>query len=311
MRDFLDKLYESFEVRERQGVGGKTFKFVASEDVIDRMNRVFGGQWCTEIIEREFIEDQILVKVRVWVTDPQSGKQFWHEGFASHDVARFNSGPRQGKPVSIGNDMKAATSKAIRTACTRWGVALYLDDEPSGNVSAEAHTPLAGPTPGPMGGPPSGPLGGPPNGPPDKPTGGPSGPPSTPAPPSGPAGGPSSPGPMSGPPSGPPNPGPMNMGQSSGGSSPAPTPSGPPNPSMNTNQDSDEGFMSTDDEDAQSHLTDVQKVAIQTIMEQHELDFPELLNKVFSDSSRASSIDTLSYPDAVTLIAAGNKLNRS
>jgi hypothetical protein len=136
-KEVLDKLYAPLPVKERDGAAGKKFKYVASEAVIDRMNRVFEGNWSVEILDKEVIQDQILIKVRVTIKD--SGN-FNHvqEAYASHQLAKYTDGPKAGQIIDAGNSFRSATSKAIKAAVARWGVGLYLEEE-------EDHDPAARP----------------------------------------------------------------------------------------------------------------------------------------------------------------------
>jgi hypothetical protein len=127
--EMIEKLKAPFSLKERKGVGNITFKYVATEDILERMNQVFKGNWSTEIRTVDKFEDQVVVCVRVYVWDPDSKQLFWHDGYASHSIQRFTSGQNQGKAMDVGNTYKAAVSKAIKTAVTRWGVALFLEDE--------------------------------------------------------------------------------------------------------------------------------------------------------------------------------------
>jgi len=128
-KDILDALYKPFDLKARPGQGGQTFRYVPSDDVVDRMNQVFRGNWSTEVMEREVIEDQILIRVRVVVKDPmdQDSMVYWQEGYASQAIARFNQGVKSGQIIDLGNSYKSAMSKAIKTAVARWGVGLYLE----------------------------------------------------------------------------------------------------------------------------------------------------------------------------------------
>ena len=131
-KDTLKELYEPFELKARPGQGGKTFKYVPSNDIVDRMNKVFSGNWSTEVVEKEILDDQILIRVRVYVEDPMlvdSNRQYWQEGYASQSIARFTQGPKSGQIIDLGNSYKSAMSKAIKTAVARWGVGLYLEGE--------------------------------------------------------------------------------------------------------------------------------------------------------------------------------------
>lgn len=161
-KEILEELYKPFELKARPGQGNQTFKYVPSDDIVDRMNRVFMGNWSTEVIEKEVIEDQILIRVRVYATDPSNAdsKMHWQEGYASQPIARFTQGPKSNKIIDIGNSYKSAMSKAIKTAVAKWGVGLYLeggsDSEESGTgswgppnipISVPETKPVAQPTP--------------------------------------------------------------------------------------------------------------------------------------------------------------------
>jgi len=69
--DVQKKLEAPFKLKARKGVGDKIFKYIPSEDVVARMNKVFEGSWDTEVRSTEIIEDQILICVRVYITDKE------------------------------------------------------------------------------------------------------------------------------------------------------------------------------------------------------------------------------------------------
>ncbi len=151
--NLLSKLYANFELRSREGTGGKRFKYIPSDAVIDRMNKVFQGCWGTEVLEEKLVEDQILVKVRVTAHHPDINQQFQHDGYGSAAVMRFKSGKNQDKIVDLGNIYKSAEAMAIRHACTRFGVGLYLEgdggefyggdvDDTSKHVTVKEHKPV-------------------------------------------------------------------------------------------------------------------------------------------------------------------------
>lgn len=156
-KEILDALYEPFELKARPGPGGKIFKYVPSDDIVDRMNKVFLGNWTTEVIKQEIIEDNILILVRVCVRDPldPNSIEYCQEGFASQPIARFTQGNKAGQIIDIGNSYKSAMSKAIKTAVTRWGVGLYLEKESESlenapmvdnNISTGFEAPMIPPT---------------------------------------------------------------------------------------------------------------------------------------------------------------------
>jgi len=126
----IEKLYETFQLSTRQGQGGMTFKYVPNEDVINRMNKVFGGDWSTSVKFRDVVDDQVILEVEVSVVDPTTQMTHAHTGFGSQQIMRYNSGPNAGKIIDIGNGYKGALAKAIVNACTRWGVGLFKESNP-------------------------------------------------------------------------------------------------------------------------------------------------------------------------------------
>jgi len=117
----FDGFYEKFRVSTRPGRGGK-YPFVPANDVTDRMNKLFQGNWSSEVKFQDVYEDgTVIVRVKVSVLDSESKAWFWHEGFGGHK-------DMSGEP---GSSFKSAYSKALVNACRRWGVGLYLDDDAS------------------------------------------------------------------------------------------------------------------------------------------------------------------------------------
>ena len=136
----LKGLYEPFDVKTKPGAGN--YKYIKSSDAVDRMNRTFEGNWSTEVVSDTIIEDTIVVRILVTVYPfIEEGKQsypssFSHEGYGSSPIKRYNSGPNKDKIINIGSDYKAASSMAIRNACSRWGVGIHLDEEGAGKFVA-------------------------------------------------------------------------------------------------------------------------------------------------------------------------------
>jgi len=298
-KEILEELYKPFELKARQGVGGKTFKYVPSDDIVDRMNKVFMGDWSTEVVEKEIIEDQILVRVRVYAKDPREtdAKMYWQEGYASQPIAKYTQGHKTGQIIDIGNSFKSAMSKAIKTAVAKWGVGLYLEKgsvnesdsagswgPPSIPTSVPEIKPVEQPKieQPPVSVPVAEPVNVPsdiPNSPFDIPT-------TTPKP--------------AAPPEEVPGPAPVFTDDNVVVTQPNTTSSF--NPPM--------GSVSTAGE--VEKLTDVQKAAIENIMSVHNKTFAELASAALQRSDNLpSGPEVLDYPDAVKLIQYGNNLNTS
>jgi len=309
----LSKLYEPFKLQERRGVGNKVFKYVPSEDIVDRMNKVFLGSWSTDVRKKEIIEDQILICVRVYVSDPIDGKEYWHDGYASHPIARYTSGMNNGKPIDIGNSFKSAMSKAIKTAVSKWGVALYLENEDAGDTpfafgdTVRTDSPSIPDVPkpaGPIAGPPEFDMPSPvktgskleiPSSPFDIPTTAVS----TSRPQAIPEPVVEKPFVQSSPFDIPPI---TNAGTG---------PAAPGAPAFANIENTATPDFVTSDTTLGEICTPVQQVAINTIMESQEVSFAELLKRVLvREDNLPPSLDKLSYTDAVKIIQYGNELSK-
>jgi hypothetical protein len=133
-----EQFYVPLEVRSRRGRGGE-FSFVAWQDVANRLNEMFGIHWSSELKTSEIVGANVIVRVRVTVKDPETNVDYWQEGFG---------GAINDERLEAGSPFKAAYSKAIKDACKRWGLGLYLeDDDKSSDVVAPTVIPTIVPTP--------------------------------------------------------------------------------------------------------------------------------------------------------------------
>jgi Rad52/22 family double-strand break repair protein len=118
--------YEQLPVKSRKGRGG-TYPYVAADDITDRMNRLFKGNWSSYVTYQDVIGDEIVIRVRVEVSD--GANMFYHEGFGGHKMNPTDE---------PGNGFKSAYSKALVNACRRWGVGLFLtEDEENINMNGK------------------------------------------------------------------------------------------------------------------------------------------------------------------------------
>lgn len=126
--ELIERLYDPFELKVREGLGGMKFKYVPSNDIIDRMNKLFEGCWSTEVTSQERMDDFVIVRVSVSAYDSTTEQWFSHAGYGSGSVMRYSGGNKAGQIIDLGNAYKSAESKAIKNACSRWGVGLYLEE---------------------------------------------------------------------------------------------------------------------------------------------------------------------------------------
>lgn len=114
-----DLLYKKFKaVPTRPGRGG-TYSYIKWQDVADRMNEVFGIHWSSEVIFQDVINSNVVIRVRITVLSTESGDMYYQEGFG---------GAPMDDRQEAGNPFKAAYSKALKDACKKWGIGLYLEE---------------------------------------------------------------------------------------------------------------------------------------------------------------------------------------
>ena len=321
-KEVLEALAMPFNLKEREGLGGKRFKYVASGDIIERMNTVFHGNWNVELIDSNVIEEQLLVLVRVSVRDEETSNIFYHDGYASYPIFRFTSGQNKGKVIDIGNSYRSAMTKAIKTACSRWQVALFLEettetiqsvsDMPDSTVM---ETPIHIPTDPTQAVPdipiPAGPM--PTQAVPDIPI-------ATEPVPTQPASAPLVPdvpipaGPINNPekmerpqpwPDAPVHDAPVNEPVFTNNNVVAPDAGNFPS---NVEVPPLTGAEVSESTETAEIITPVQKVAIESLMEVNKINFKDLFMKAIPGQETLPSIEEISYLDAVKLIQCGNHL---
>ena len=128
---FKEALYKPFEeVDKRQGRGGY-YDYIKWRHVADRMNEVFDGKWSSEVVSEITSDTEIVIRVAVSIMDANN-QAFTQEGYGGAAV-------RQGEEP--GTAYKSAYSKALKDACRKWGVGLYLDGDGSDATTSTYNAP--------------------------------------------------------------------------------------------------------------------------------------------------------------------------
>jgi len=115
-----DDLYKPFEnIPTRRGRGGN-YPYIRWQDVADRMNKIFGTSWSSMVMSQDIINNNVIVRLRVSISDENGRELSYQEGFG---------GAPSNENAEAGNSHKAAYSKALKDACKKWGIGLFLDEE--------------------------------------------------------------------------------------------------------------------------------------------------------------------------------------
>ncbi|MBI4611389.1 MAG: hypothetical protein HY726_20555 [Candidatus Rokubacteria bacterium] len=103
-RTLLEKPFEPAQIRQRQGRNG-WLDYVEGHAVIQRLNEAFEGAWSFEVVSHEVRQDEVLVLGKL-TAEGVSKMQF-----GASQVTREKA---SGLPVSLGDDLKAAATDAVR-----------------------------------------------------------------------------------------------------------------------------------------------------------------------------------------------------
>ncbi len=119
--DVLTRPFDPAQIKQREGRGGKMLDYLETHAVITRLNEAFNGAWSFEAVEYKTMEGEIIVKGRL------TAVFICKEQFGSNEIHRHKGqAGEKGAPVSIGDDLKAAASDALKKCATLFGVGLEL-----------------------------------------------------------------------------------------------------------------------------------------------------------------------------------------
>jgi len=116
-REVLERQFDDAQLKTKTGTFGNQVTFIGGAAVIARLNEAFDGNWSFEVIEHKLFEDEIVVLGKL-SADGISKSQFGNTRITRHRDT--------GETVSIGDDLKAAGTDAIKKCATLFGVALHL-----------------------------------------------------------------------------------------------------------------------------------------------------------------------------------------
>jgi hypothetical protein len=121
-------LYEPFppeKIKKRKGKAGREYDYVESQEIIHRLNQIFGLRWGIKELQSEFIgspPNYVVKLIELEVPDPDNPTKTWTRiGWGGHPLT-----DNRGQYQDIGDAMKSAQSKALTKAASQLGVGLHL-----------------------------------------------------------------------------------------------------------------------------------------------------------------------------------------
>jgi hypothetical protein len=135
-RPLLEKAFEPAHVKQRQGTFGNTLDYVEGHAVVARLNEAFEANWAFELSNHWILKetDEVLVLGKL------TAEGITKMAFGSMQISRNQDTKAV---ISLGNDLKAASTDALKKAASLLGVGLYLYSTPK-NKAGEAHPQQSG-----------------------------------------------------------------------------------------------------------------------------------------------------------------------
>ncbi len=133
-RALLEKPFEPSQIKQRQGNFGHILDYVEGHVVTSRLNDAFDGNWTFEIVKYRILKDTDEVLVLGKLTAEGATKM----AFGSKQIEKNKDTKAI---ISIGDDLKAASTDALKKAASLLGVGLYLYSDQRPNEKPEEGRP--------------------------------------------------------------------------------------------------------------------------------------------------------------------------
>jgi hypothetical protein len=114
--ELLTKPFSPDQIRERPGQHGKTLRYVDVAAVIERLNEAFSYDWSFEVVQHQIQDGETIVLGKL------TADGVVKSAFGGSNVTT----DRVGNVVSLADDLKAASSDALKKAASMFGIALDL-----------------------------------------------------------------------------------------------------------------------------------------------------------------------------------------
>lgn len=107
-------------VYRKPGKGGGTFDYVSVAYITKALNYIFGWNWDFEVVEHGVEGGQVWVKGRLTVHGMHAGQAISKTQFGRADI-KYKRGTKD--MLDFGNDLKGATSDALKKCASMFGIA--------------------------------------------------------------------------------------------------------------------------------------------------------------------------------------------
>lgn len=120
--DTLGTKTPASKIKQRPGASGMSFNYVEVGYVIGQLDKAFGRLWDFEILEQQIGKDQVWVRGRL-TAHIAPNFDLKKDAYGGSDIKKYKSGEKMGETMDIANDLKSATSDALKKSASLFGVA--------------------------------------------------------------------------------------------------------------------------------------------------------------------------------------------
>jgi hypothetical protein len=130
-RKQLESPFTPDQIKHRKGNFNKTLAYIEAPAIITRLNDAFDSAWSFEITEHHIFQEEVLVLGRL------TAEGITKTQFGSSQITRKKE---TGEIISLGDDLKAAATDALKKAATLLGVGLHLYSEETQPQPVNGHS---------------------------------------------------------------------------------------------------------------------------------------------------------------------------
>ena len=124
-RTVLETPFTPNQIKSRKGLWGKTLDYIEGHSVIQRLNEAFESDWSFEITEHNVYEEEVVAIGKLTVANITKMQ------FGSNKITR-DSGTQ--KILSLGDDLKSASTDALKKCASLLGIGLHLYGDVGGTI---------------------------------------------------------------------------------------------------------------------------------------------------------------------------------
>ncbi len=124
-RTVLETPFTPDQIKSRKGLWGKTLDYIEGHSVIQRLNEAFESDWSFEITEHSVYEEEVVAIGKLTVGNITKMQ------FGSNKITRDSE---THKALSLGDDLKSASTDALKKCASLLGIGLHLYGDVGGTI---------------------------------------------------------------------------------------------------------------------------------------------------------------------------------